>query len=49
MPDMRAAQHLYAGAGFRRLPDRDIQLESGTVLLAFGLALDEVLGLARGG
>jgi ribosomal protein S18 acetylase RimI-like enzyme len=38
-PDMRAAQHLYAEAGFRRLPARDFQPGSGTTLLAFSLAL----------
>jgi ribosomal protein S18 acetylase RimI-like enzyme len=35
-PDMRAAQHLYAEAGFCRLPDRDWQPGSGPTLLAFG-------------
>jgi ribosomal protein S18 acetylase RimI-like enzyme len=38
-PDMRAAQHLYAEAGFSRLPDRDYQPGSGPTLLAFGLEL----------
>ena len=38
-PDMRAAQHLYAEAGFGRLPDRDWQPDSGTTLLAFSLNL----------
>ena len=41
-PDMRAAQHLYAEAGFRRLPARDFQPGSGTTLLAFGLTLADV-------
>jgi hypothetical protein len=36
---MRAAQHLYAEAGFSRLPDRDYQPGSGPALLAFGLEL----------
>jgi ribosomal protein S18 acetylase RimI-like enzyme len=39
-PDMRAAQHLYAEAGFSRLPDRDYQPGSGPTLLAFGLNLE---------
>ena len=39
LPDMRAAQHLYTEAGFRRLPDRDFQPGSGPTLLAFGLPL----------
>ena len=34
-PDMRAAQHLYAEAGFCRLPDRDWRPGSGPTLLAF--------------
>jgi ribosomal protein S18 acetylase RimI-like enzyme len=38
-PDMRAAQRLYAEAGFRRLPDSDYQPPSGPLLLAFGLTL----------
>lgn len=38
-PDMRAAQHLYAEAGFCRLPDRDWQPGPGPTLLAFGLNL----------
>ena len=38
-PDMRAAQHLYAEAGFRRLPARDFQPGSGTTLLAYALTL----------
>jgi ribosomal protein S18 acetylase RimI-like enzyme len=38
-PDMRAAQHLYAEAGFCRLPDRDWQPGSGPTLLAFSLNL----------
>jgi ribosomal protein S18 acetylase RimI-like enzyme len=40
-PDMLAAQHLYAGAGFRRLPDRDYRFASGFLLIAFGLSLAE--------
>lgn len=36
-PDMRAAQHLYTGAGFRRLPERDIS--PGVALIAYGLEL----------
>jgi ribosomal protein S18 acetylase RimI-like enzyme len=39
LPDMRAAQHLYAEAGFCRLPDRDFQPGAGPVLMAFGLHL----------
>jgi ribosomal protein S18 acetylase RimI-like enzyme len=39
LPDMRAAQHLYTEAGFRRLPERDFQPGSGPALLAFGLLL----------
>jgi len=38
-PEMRAAQHLYAGAGFRRLPGRDYEYAPGHRLLAFGMAL----------
>jgi ribosomal protein S18 acetylase RimI-like enzyme len=38
-PEMRAAQHLYAEAGFRRRPDRDHQFASGYLLIAFGLSL----------
>jgi ribosomal protein S18 acetylase RimI-like enzyme len=41
LPAMRAAQHLYAEAGFRRLPARDFQLDSGPALLAFGLTLSQ--------
>lgn len=38
-PDMRAAQHLYQQAGFRRLPDRDWSPRPGVTLLAYGLQL----------
>jgi ribosomal protein S18 acetylase RimI-like enzyme len=38
-PDMRAAQHLYAEAGFGRRPDRDYEYAPGHLLLAFGLPL----------
>lgn len=38
--DMRAAQRLYAEAGFARLPERDWSPAPGVVLLAFGLALE---------
>lgn len=38
-PDMRAAQHLYRQAGFRRLPDRDWSPGPGVILLAYGLPL----------
>ena len=38
-PDMRAAQHLYAEAGFCRLPDRDWQPNPGTTLMAFSMNL----------
>ena len=38
-PNMRAAQHLYATAGFCRLPDRDYRPVPGMTLLAFGLTL----------
>lgn len=38
-PEMRAAQHLYAEAGFRRLPDRDWSPAPGVTLLSFGLPL----------
>jgi ribosomal protein S18 acetylase RimI-like enzyme len=40
-PDMRAAQHLYAEAGFQRRPDRDYEYTPGHLLLAFGLPLAE--------
>jgi ribosomal protein S18 acetylase RimI-like enzyme len=40
-PEMRAAQHLYERAGFRRLPDRDWAPVPGRTLLAYGLALTE--------
>jgi ribosomal protein S18 acetylase RimI-like enzyme len=45
-PDMVAAQHLYQGAGFRRLPDRDWSPAPGVTLLAYGLAL---AGYGQGG
>ena len=38
-PGMRAAQHLYAEAGFCRLPGRDWQPGSGLKLLAFSKIL----------
>jgi ribosomal protein S18 acetylase RimI-like enzyme len=38
-PGMRAAQHLYQQAGFRRLPDRDWSPAPGVALLAYRLAL----------
>jgi ribosomal protein S18 acetylase RimI-like enzyme len=38
-PDMRAAQHLYAEAGFQRRPDRDYEYTPGHLLLAFGLPM----------
>jgi ribosomal protein S18 acetylase RimI-like enzyme len=38
-PDMRAAQHLYAEAGFQRLPHRDYEYAPGDHLLAFGLPM----------
>jgi ribosomal protein S18 acetylase RimI-like enzyme len=40
-PDMRAAQHLYAEAGFQRLPHRDYEYAPGHHLLAFGLPMAE--------
>jgi ribosomal protein S18 acetylase RimI-like enzyme len=40
-PDMRAAQHLYAQAGFQRRPDRDYEYTPGHLLLAFGLPMTE--------
>jgi ribosomal protein S18 acetylase RimI-like enzyme len=40
-PDMRAAQHLYAEAGFERLPHRDYEYAQGHRLLAFGLPMAE--------
>jgi len=39
LPEMRAAHHLYAQAGFGRLPDRDWSPRPGETLLAYGLAL----------
>jgi ribosomal protein S18 acetylase RimI-like enzyme len=39
MPDMRAAQRLYAELGFSRLPDRDASPGGGPTLLAFGMNL----------
>lgn len=47
-PDMRAAQHLYAEAGFQRLPHRDYEYAPGHRLLAFGLPLAHAQG-HRGG
>jgi ribosomal protein S18 acetylase RimI-like enzyme len=38
-PDMLAAQHLYAEAGFRRLPHRDYEYAPGHRLLAFGMPM----------
>ncbi len=38
-PEMRAAHHLYAEAGFARLPQRDWSPEPGVILLAYGLQL----------
>jgi ribosomal protein S18 acetylase RimI-like enzyme len=38
-PDMLAAQHLYAQAGFQRLPHRDYKYAPGHRLLAFGLPM----------
>jgi ribosomal protein S18 acetylase RimI-like enzyme len=40
-PDMRAAQHLYAEAGFQRRPDRDYEYTPGHLLLAFGRPMAE--------
>ena len=37
--DMAAAQHLYADAGFRRLPDRDWSPVPGFTLLSYGRPL----------
>ena len=37
---MLAAQHLYAEAGFRRLPDRDFSPVPGFTLPAYGLVLE---------
>jgi len=38
-PEMRAAQRLYAEAGFQRLPHRDYEYAPGHRLLAFGMPL----------
>jgi ribosomal protein S18 acetylase RimI-like enzyme len=38
-PDMRAAQHMYERAGFRRLAERDRAPRPGYQLLAYGLVL----------
>ena len=38
-PEMRAAQHLYTEAGYRRLPDRDYEYAPGHRLFAFGRPL----------
>jgi len=38
-PEMRAAQHLYTAAGFRRLPGRDYEYAPGHRLFAFGMPL----------
>ena len=43
-PDMRAAQHLYAEAGFCRLPGLDWQPGSGPALLAFGMNVGPLPG-----
>jgi ribosomal protein S18 acetylase RimI-like enzyme len=39
LPEMRAAHHLYTGAGFARLPERDWSPRPGAILLAYGLVL----------
>lgn len=39
LPQMRAAQHLYTEAGFRRLPALDWPPDPGPVLLAYGKKL----------
>ena len=39
LPDMHVAHHLYAEAGFSRLPDRDWSPGPGEILLAYGLVL----------
>ena len=38
-PEMRAAQHLYTEAGFRRLPGRDYEYAPGHRLFAFAMPL----------
>jgi ribosomal protein S18 acetylase RimI-like enzyme len=38
-PEMRAAQHLYLKAGFRRLPGRDYEYAPGHRLFAFGMPM----------
>jgi len=38
-PAMKAAHHLYANAGFVRLPERDWSPEAGVTLLAYALDL----------
>jgi ribosomal protein S18 acetylase RimI-like enzyme len=38
-PEMRTAQHLYAEAGFSRMPERDWSPEPDEPLLAYGLLL----------
>ncbi|HEV2376753.1 MAG TPA: GNAT family N-acetyltransferase [Streptosporangiaceae bacterium] len=40
MPSMRAAHHLYAQAGFQRLPERDRYPAPGVELLSYGRILD---------
>ena len=43
-PDMHAAQHLYAEAGFQRLPHRDYEYAPGHQLLAFGVPVTQAKG-----
>jgi GNAT superfamily N-acetyltransferase len=43
-PEMKIAHRLYAQAGFARLPDRDWSPEPGSVLMAYGLVLDQQQG-----
>jgi ribosomal protein S18 acetylase RimI-like enzyme len=47
-PEMRAAQHLYEQAGFRRLPERDWAPVPGVLLLAYGLTLAGSGAVAEG-
>lgn len=47
-PEMKTAHHLYDGAGFSRMPDRDWSPEPGVSLLAYGLALDSPGRAANG-